>query len=296
LVEGVKQGLSDAWSGLMAKFRELAMQLPQPVRDAMGIKSPSTEMADDGTQMIAGLVVGLQTAMPTLIAQLGLVAQEMLLWGTNLLANITAALAPLPTTVQAGLDALVPPWAAFWATDNTAPLWAILFQGTGFWPRLIHDFESKINTWYTNGMDQALRGQVLAKLIAFMEEMKADVASAARDAGQAIGQALAQGLQAELGAVQAAAQALAAASRAAAGGGTGGGTGGNPAGGGPLRAATVGAVASTGGFGGGATLGNPLAGVTTLIINMRGGSMTGMVDSIETEAGYRQRATRRGTA
>lgn len=60
LVDGLIAGLNRLWPNLMASIERLAAKLPDPVRKALGIKSPSRVFASLGDDTMAGLQRGLQ--------------------------------------------------------------------------------------------------------------------------------------------------------------------------------------------------------------------------------------------
>jgi tape measure domain-containing protein len=59
IVDGLTGGLRDTWSNLTGTLHNLAMQLPEPVRHALGIHSPSRVFHLIGTQVGQGLHQGL---------------------------------------------------------------------------------------------------------------------------------------------------------------------------------------------------------------------------------------------
>lgn len=59
MVDGLVGGLRDAWGGLTSTLHDLAMGLPKPIRDALGIASPSKVFHLIGTQVGQGLHKGL---------------------------------------------------------------------------------------------------------------------------------------------------------------------------------------------------------------------------------------------
>lgn len=57
--DGIKSGVTKAWTSLLRKFDELIALLPQSVKDALGIRSPSKVFAKLGMWIVKGLVKGL---------------------------------------------------------------------------------------------------------------------------------------------------------------------------------------------------------------------------------------------
>ncbi|MEU8195229.1 hypothetical protein AB0C10_15760 [Microbispora amethystogenes] len=64
LIEGLKRGVQAAWGKVKGWFSGLINQLPQWVKDILGIHSPSTVMAALGSDTMKGLVVGLTGEEP----------------------------------------------------------------------------------------------------------------------------------------------------------------------------------------------------------------------------------------
>lgn len=59
LVDGIKTGISNAWSGLKSWFQGLWDDLVGGVKDFLGMQSPSKVFADIGTNMMTGLAEGI---------------------------------------------------------------------------------------------------------------------------------------------------------------------------------------------------------------------------------------------
>lgn len=72
MVAGMIQGLRDEWETLKSELRRLAEGLPEPVRRALGISSPSTVFAEAvGMPIVDGVVAGLRAQRPALDRALG---------------------------------------------------------------------------------------------------------------------------------------------------------------------------------------------------------------------------------
>jgi phage-related protein len=68
IVDGIINGIRASWDKITGIIAGLAQNLPQPIKDALGIHSPSKEMADQvGDPMMQGIVLGAQNAMPQLL-------------------------------------------------------------------------------------------------------------------------------------------------------------------------------------------------------------------------------------
>ena len=64
LVDGIWQGISDGWTWLTDKVRDLAQGLLNAAKDVLGIHSPSKEFAWIGRMSAEGMVVGFDDADP----------------------------------------------------------------------------------------------------------------------------------------------------------------------------------------------------------------------------------------
>ena len=59
LVEGIRTGISNAWDGFMTWIKGLVNSLPEVIKKALGISSPSTVFAGIGQNMMLGLAQGI---------------------------------------------------------------------------------------------------------------------------------------------------------------------------------------------------------------------------------------------
>lgn len=64
IVDGVKRGIENAWSGLVAWFNDKVAALTQGIRGLLRIDSPSQVFFDIGRQMVTGWAQGIAGAMP----------------------------------------------------------------------------------------------------------------------------------------------------------------------------------------------------------------------------------------
>lgn len=65
IVDGIRNGISGAWGSFMSWIHEQVMQIPEPIRKALGISSPSRVMAEQiGIPIIDGLISGMESQMP----------------------------------------------------------------------------------------------------------------------------------------------------------------------------------------------------------------------------------------
>jgi len=65
LVQGFMDGVSHAWGSFLSWLHDRIMEIPGPVRDALGIHSPSEVFAEIGRQIIEGLIEGLRELLPS---------------------------------------------------------------------------------------------------------------------------------------------------------------------------------------------------------------------------------------
>lgn len=64
VVAGLQRGIAGAWDGLMARVRGLIMQIPEGIRNLLGISSPSKVTAAIGYEIVAGLAKGIADGSP----------------------------------------------------------------------------------------------------------------------------------------------------------------------------------------------------------------------------------------
>lgn len=68
IVDGLKSGITNAWTSLVSKFKGLVSLLPAAVKKILGIASPSKVMAGFGKEIPAGLAQGINNNIGTVIA------------------------------------------------------------------------------------------------------------------------------------------------------------------------------------------------------------------------------------
>lgn len=78
IVDGIKNGIKNAWSGLTSWFGNLASGLIDGFKDALGIGSPSKEFAKQSRWVAPGIVNGLKQTMPDAIRYMEKASDEML--------------------------------------------------------------------------------------------------------------------------------------------------------------------------------------------------------------------------
>lgn len=78
IVDGIKNGIKNAWSGLTSWFGNLAGGLVDGFKDALGIGSPSKEFAKQSRWVVPGIVNGLKQTMPDAIRYMEKASAEML--------------------------------------------------------------------------------------------------------------------------------------------------------------------------------------------------------------------------
>lgn len=61
IVDGLKHGIEDSWHFVTDKLKELVDKIPEPVRKALGISSPSKVFMDIGKEVPAGFVIGIDS-------------------------------------------------------------------------------------------------------------------------------------------------------------------------------------------------------------------------------------------
>ena len=78
IVDGIKNGIKNAWSGLTGWFGNLAGGLVDGFKNALGIHSPSKEFAKQSRWIAPGIVNGLKQTMPDAIRYMEKASAEML--------------------------------------------------------------------------------------------------------------------------------------------------------------------------------------------------------------------------
>jgi hypothetical protein len=87
IIAGMVSGFDGKKDELANKLHEWAAALPEPVRKALGIESPSRVFAEIGEQMVAGLVDGVQAAAPDATAALTALAEGTVKTANTVLEN-----------------------------------------------------------------------------------------------------------------------------------------------------------------------------------------------------------------
>lgn len=78
IVDGIKNGIKNAWSGLTSWFGNLASGLIDGFKDALGIGSPSKEFDKEARWIGPGVINGLKRTMPDAIRYMEKASSEML--------------------------------------------------------------------------------------------------------------------------------------------------------------------------------------------------------------------------
>ncbi len=78
IVDGIKNGIRNAWGGLTSWFGSLASGLVDGFKNALGIHSPSKEFAKQSRWVAPGIVNGLKQTMPDAIRYMEKASAEML--------------------------------------------------------------------------------------------------------------------------------------------------------------------------------------------------------------------------
>lgn len=78
IVDGIKNGIKNAWSGLTSWFGNLAHGLVDGFKDALGIGSPSKEFDKEARWVGPGVINGLKRTMPDAIRYMEKASTEML--------------------------------------------------------------------------------------------------------------------------------------------------------------------------------------------------------------------------
>jgi hypothetical protein len=91
LVSGIQQGFANAWGAFLSWIDSKIREIPGPIRDALGIGSPSKVMAlEVGRWIPAGIIEGIKMEMPALEAEIAAMITPQLVNGytpSNMLAG-----------------------------------------------------------------------------------------------------------------------------------------------------------------------------------------------------------------
>lgn len=67
VVDGIKKGISDAWGAFQGWIADQVAKIPAPIRQALGMSSPSRVMAEQvGLPIVQGIVMGVESGMSLL--------------------------------------------------------------------------------------------------------------------------------------------------------------------------------------------------------------------------------------
>ena len=71
IIEGLQNGLSDKFTSLVKKAKEIATTIIETIKDVLGIHSPSTVMFEIGENIVAGLINGIGSGVQFIIDGVG---------------------------------------------------------------------------------------------------------------------------------------------------------------------------------------------------------------------------------
>jgi len=132
VVDGIKQGFQNAWDGVKNWLAQQVAQIPAPIRQALGISSPSRVMAELVGQPVAqGIALGFTQALPDALRVIGDAGPalakaagdapaEMEDAGADVVAGLVAGLEAGLAAVEAAAQRLVD--AALQATQAAAAI------------------------------------------------------------------------------------------------------------------------------------------------------------------------------
>lgn len=90
IVDGIKAGVSGAWSALTSFVTQKATELLNSAKNALGIHSPSKEFADQvGSPIILGIIQGMQTTFPQMLSYIGNAGRQILAKTLDVYAQFT---------------------------------------------------------------------------------------------------------------------------------------------------------------------------------------------------------------
>jgi phage-related protein len=103
IFQGLMNGLQAKWSEIIGWIGRMAQSLPEPIRRALGLRSPSTVMMGLGSDTMAGLQIGLERGYGKVAASLTQFAGRL----TSGLGQTNPALAMAGMTVPVSAGAAV---------------------------------------------------------------------------------------------------------------------------------------------------------------------------------------------
>jgi len=107
IVQGIQDGISNAWGRFTGWIQDRINEIPQAVRDVLGIHSPSTVFADLAINSVQGFLVGFQSMWPTVATKLSENARKFVdQFTSNMVGLARGALDSLKAiqNLRAGVD------------------------------------------------------------------------------------------------------------------------------------------------------------------------------------------------
>jgi len=89
IADGIRQGISDTWQSLVNRLTRLVNLLPRTVRDLLGISSPSQLFAEMFESVPAGMGLGIERGLPSLLAKMKGVTDSVVAAASGISADIS---------------------------------------------------------------------------------------------------------------------------------------------------------------------------------------------------------------
>jgi hypothetical protein len=158
IVKGLVKGVQDSWHFVEDKVKELAQGLPDPIKQALGIHSASTETQSLAGDFTEGFIVGID------LSEQG-VLDRLTLFGTNILnsfrdtvlGGLTSSMTAIAQAFSLGLDGV---YAAFYNMFWPHPqdvenkdknlMYLLFLSDDAFFPSLNNAVTLFLFTWFFN--------------------------------------------------------------------------------------------------------------------------------------------------
>jgi hypothetical protein len=206
IVAGILQGITDAWHTIVEKLHQLADGLPEPIKKALNMRSPSVEMAEQGGNIVAGLVLGIEQSRIDVRTSMEGLAQDVLTAIQNLVTQTADALAPFGAPFADAVAAIRGIWATLFgpADQEGTILWLFADKKAG-WFNLLEqlirrnlDFQ-RLEVWQAQFV---ILTDLIAALLARMRDQAGILAT---QVGEFVSAGIAAGIRNKIAEIAAAA-------------------------------------------------------------------------------------------
>jgi hypothetical protein len=185
LVSGIRQGIQNAWQGFLNWIGSLMADLPEPIKKALGIGSPSKETATVGGFIMEGLQVGIETGLPAVQTSLQTVSQSVIDWGAALLTTAQTTLDPLPGVFTETGSAIYAAWLPTFGPGGTIDM-LLMDHAVGFFARIGHATEEALNLYRGQSWETNIT-RMSDSVVSLLNDMRDYATTAARSIASSMG-------------------------------------------------------------------------------------------------------------